>query len=171
MDELGKQLQGVLDAAKERVDTFTSGKALLDEGGGPMRQKVSAKANAAAACVACAIALDQLKDAKEQLLAVSDAMRRAADDGAVRKCMLSDEIIEFGLLADKYEAYAKTVDDAVDSLQDDVPRPPMTTPAENDATLIISYSGQVPITDPVKRANDVATNAEPPASPAGPRPP
>jgi len=150
----------LLDDAKKRVETFSTGATLLDEGGPPMRTKITLKANARAACASRAIALAQLRDARDQLAEVSQAMRAAADDAIVRKCMLSDEIIEFGLLANEYAKAGDAIAKTLDSLDDgDAPAPPTTTAPETDAALIASVRGLADIEDPLKRASTVASTA------------
>ena len=159
MEALTASAKSLFDDAQERVKTLSSGKALLDEGGAPMRTKVSVKANAKAALAARAMAVAQLRDVKKQLLDVGDAMKLASDDQNIRKCMLSDEIIEFGLLATAFETYSQTIDDALRSLETDVPRPPTTSPSEDDAALIVSMRGLADITDPVKHAQAIGAKA------------
>mmetsp|Transcript_7252 Transcript_7252/g.10831 ORF Transcript_7252/g.10831 Transcript_7252/m.10831 type:complete len:180 (+) Transcript_7252:736-1275(+) len=162
-DSISDGVQGVYESTKQRLDIVYEGKGLLDEGGPGMREKIAIKANARAACTASAIALAQLRDAHEQLLDVSEAMTLATSDPAIKKCMLSDEIIEFNQLAQAYTAHARALDEAIKSLEASGPSPnamiPTTKPAEVDAATIVSIRGKTPINNPNNRANAVAKEA------------
>ncbi|KAJ8607072.1 hypothetical protein CTAYLR_009895 [Chrysophaeum taylorii] len=164
-----------LEATRRRFETLVEGKKLLDEGGQAMRSKVAIKANAKAATVAIAIARAQLLEARHQLATVAEEMRSATTNDTLKKCMLSDELIEFSNLADIYGQQAAAIEGAVSAIEQAAELPyPASKPAERDAAMIVGFQGRIEVIDPIARAKLIATDAAARASEqqgaAGPRP-